>query len=95
MNNKKVGHPSGGLTDDKYMNIKDHETQNKRTNQNNRCYTLFDNELQSSPQLEDPNKTYDWKTTNNYEDELVMAYNNNSKSSTLYPRTLYVLYIGP
>ena len=58
-------------------------------------YDLVDTELQSSPNIENPNETYDWKTTNNREDELVMAHNTNSKSSTLYLRTLYALYIRP
>ena len=48
-----------------------------------------------APYLEDRNKTYDWKTKNNHEDELVMAYDTNAGSNTLYPRTLYALYIGP
>ena len=46
------------------------------------------------PQLEVPNESYDWKTTNNHEGELVMAYNNNTGNNTLYPRTFYALYIG-
>ena len=45
---------------------------------------------QSSPQLEDQNETNDWKTTDKHEGELVMAYNNNARSNTLYPRTFYV-----
>ena len=35
-------------------NIENHETQHKQTNQNNSFYTLVDNKLQSSPDLEDP-----------------------------------------
>ena len=59
MNNTEAVHPSGDLTNDDYSNIEDHETQHKWTNQNNSFYTLVDNELQLSPQLKDPNKTYD------------------------------------
>ena len=89
MIDKEAVHPSDNLTDDDYSNIEDHETQNKRTNQNNRFYTRVDNELQSNSQLEDTNKTHDQKTTNNYESRLVIAYN------ALYPKILYVLYIRP
>ena len=63
-------------------------------NQNNSVYTLVDNKLQSSPHLEDPNETNDCKTANNHEDDLVMAYDTNAESSTLYSRTFYALYIG-
>ena len=85
---KKVVHPSGDLTDDDYSNIEDHETQHKQINQNNSFYTLVEDKLQPSPQLEDQNETNDWKTTNKHEGELVLAYDNNSRSNTLYPRTL-------
>ena len=38
---------------------------------------------------------YDWKTTNNPEDELVMVYNTKAESNTFHPRTFYALYIEP
>ena len=95
MNNKEAVHPSDDLTDDDYSNIKDHKTQHEQTNQKNSFYTLIDNESQSNPQLEDQNWTNDWKTTNNHEGKLVIAYNTNAGNNTLYPRTLYTLYIGP
>ena len=58
-------------------------------------YTLVDKKLKSNSLLEDPNKTNDCKAANNHEGDLVMAYNNYSENSTLYPRTFYALYIGP
>ena len=91
MNNKEAVHPSDDLIDDECSNIEDNETQHKRTNQNNSFYTLINNKLQSSPHLEDLNKTYNCKTTNNHEGELVMAYGSNAGSNTLCPRTSYVI----
>ena len=35
------------------------------------------------------------KTTNNHEGELVMAYGNNVRNSTLRPRTFYMICLGP
>ena len=96
MNDEEAVHLSNDLTDYEYSNIEDHETQQERTNQNNSFYTLVDNELaQSSPHIEDLNKTYDWKITNNHEGELMMAYDTNAGSEILYQRTFYALYIGP
>ena len=95
MNNKEVVHPSDDLKDDEYNNIEDHETQHKWTNQNNRYYTLVDNKLQSSSHLEDLNGTNDGKTTNNYEGDLVMAYDTNAENSIFYPRAFCALYIEP
>ena len=84
VNGKEADHQSDDLTDNECSNIEDHETQRERTNQKNSLYTLFDNELQSSSNLEDPNKTYDWKTTKNHGGKLVMAYAINAGSVTLY-----------
>ena len=53
MNNEEAVHPSGDLTDDNDSNIEDHETHHERTNRNNSFYTLIQNKLRSSPQLED------------------------------------------
>ena len=57
-------------------------------NQNNSVYTLVHNILQSSLQLEDLKETNDWKTTNNCEGELVIVYNTNAGSNTLYPKNM-------
>ena len=94
IDNVEAVHQSDDLTDDECSNIEDHETQHERTNQNNSFYTLVDNKLQFSPHLGDLNKTYDWKTTNNHEGEIVMDYNTNAGSNTLYPRIFNALYIG-
>ena len=80
MNNREAVHPSDDITDDNYSNIDYHETQHKQTNQNNSFYTLVDNKLQLSPQLEHQRETYDWKTPNNHEGEIMMAYNTTLKS---------------
>ena len=45
--------------------------------------------------IEDPNKTNNWKNTNNYEGKLVIAYNTNAETNTLHSRTLYALYMKP
>ena len=95
MNNEEAVHPSGYLSDDDYSNIEDHETQHERANQNNNVYTLVEDKLQLSHQLEDQNETNDLKTTNKHEGGLVMACDNNAKSNTLNPRTFYALFIGP
>ena len=47
-----------------------------------------------SSHLEDLNETNDWKTINNREGELVMAYNTNDGNNKIHPRTFYALYIG-
>ena len=51
--------------------------------------------MQLSPQPEDSKETYDWKSVNNHECELVMAYDTNAENNILYSRLFYVLYIGP
>ena len=59
MNDNGAVHPSNDLTDDYYSNIEDHGTRHKQTNRNNNFYTLVDNKVQSSSQLEDRNETND------------------------------------
>ena len=77
-----------------YNNI-DHQTaQQKRTNHNS-LYTLVDNELQSSSDLEDHNKAINWKSTNSHKGELVVAYDNKVENRTLRPRVFYALYVRP
>ena len=48
-----------------------------------------------SSDLQDPNKTNDWKRTRSHKDELVIAYNNKAGNTTLHPRVFYGLYIKP
>ena len=45
--------------------------------------------------LEDPNGTNDWKSTNSHKSELIIAYNNKARNNTLYPKVFYALYIKP
>ena len=57
--NKEADHPSNDLTNDNNSNIEDHGTQLKRINQNNSLYTIVENKLQLSPQLDNQNETND------------------------------------
>ena len=95
MNNKEVVHPSGGLANDNNDNTECHGVQHKQIYQHNSFYTLVENKPQPNTQLEDQNGTNDWKTTNKLEGELVMAYDNNARSKTLYQRPFFALCIGP
>ena len=54
-------------------------------------YTLADNKLQLSSDLED----FDWNSTNSHKGELIIAYNNKVRYQTLQPRTFYTLYVKP
>ena len=93
--NEVVVYPSNDLIEDDYSNIESQDIQQEQSKQNNSFYTLVDNKLQLSFHLEDPNKTDDWKTTNNHEGELVVAYDTNTRNNTLRLRTFNVLYIRP
>ena len=64
-NNKESFHPRGDPTDDNDNNVGDHGAQQMRINRNNNFYTLVENELQPSPQLEDYNETNDLKLQTN------------------------------
>ena len=92
MNDDKVVHPSDDLTYDLYNNIDYHNVQQEQTNHNS-LYTLNDNELQLSSDLEDPNEANDWKSTNSHKNELVIAYDTKAENNTLRPRVFYALYI--
>ena len=94
MNDNKIVHPSDDLVDDVYNNIHCHSVQQEQTNHNS-LYTLADNKLQLSSNLEDPNEADDWKSTNNQKGELVIAYNTKAGNNTLRPRVFYTLYIKP
>ena len=73
MNVEEAVHPSDDLTNDDNSIIKDHESQQERINWNNSFYTLVENELKPSTQLEDQNKNNDKKSTNKHRGELVMT----------------------
>ena len=95
MNDEEAVHSSDDLADDSYNNTENQEDQQERTNGTNSSYTVIDNEIASGKQLEVLNDTNDCRTIDNYEGELVMAYDNNVGKYTLHPRTFYALYIGP
>ena len=67
-----------------YSTIKDH----------NSLYTLADNKLQLSSDLEDLKKTNDQKSTNSHKSELVITYDTNAGNNALHPSIFYALYIG-
>ena len=94
MNNHKIVYPSDDLADDVYNNIDYHNVQQEQTIHNS-LYTLADQELQLSSDLEDPNEANDWKSTNCHKGELVIAYNTKARINALRRRILYALYIKP
>ena len=73
MNNNKTVCPSDDLADDMYSNINYHNVQQEQTNHNSR-YTLVNNKLQLSSDLEDLNEAANWKNINSHKGELVIAY---------------------
>ena len=73
MNDKKVVHPSNSLTHNDHSNIEDHKIHLEQTNQNIKFCTCVDNTLQLSSNLQDSDKTNNWKTANSHEVEIVMA----------------------
>ena len=85
MNDDEIVHSIDDLVDDVCSNIEDP----------NSLYTLANNKLQLSYDLEDLNEANEWKSTNSHEDELVIAYNTNAVNNTLRPKIVYALYIGP
>ena len=67
MNDDEIVHPSDDLDDDIYNNI-DHQTAQQKQTNHNSLYTLADNEIQSSSDLEDQNEAVDWKSTNGHKE---------------------------
>ena len=90
MNDDNRDHSTNDLSDDAYNHI-DHDSEYlKQTNHNN-LYTLADNELQLSSDLED----LDWNSTNSHKGELLIAYDNKVRYRTPHPRAFYALYVRP
>ena len=90
MNDNNRDHPNNDLSDDVY-NLSDHDSVDlKQTNHNN-LYTLADNKLQLSYDLED---LY-WSSTDSYKGELIIAYDSKVRYKTLHPRAFYALYVKP
>ena len=94
MNDDEMIHPSDDLADDMYNNIDHHNVHQKQTNHNS-LYTLADNELQLSSDLEDQDEGVNWNSTNSHKGELVIAYDSKVVNKTLRPRIFYALYIRP
>ena len=93
INDHKIVHPNDSLADDVYNNIDYHNVQQKQ-NIHNSLYTLANNKLQMSSDLEDPNEADDWKSTNSHKGKLVIAYNTKDGNSTLHPRVFYALLLN-
>ena len=73
-----------------YSNIA-HDNVDQKQTTNHNLYTLTDNKLQLSSDLED----LDWDSTNNHKSYLTIAYNNEVWNKVLCLRTFYVLYVEP
>ena len=82
MNGDEMVHPSDDLADDMYNNI-NHQTAQQKQRNHNSLYTLANNELQSSSDLENKNEAVDWKNTNGHKGAPVIAYNNKVENRTL------------
>ena len=85
-----MDHSSDDITDDMYNNIDHHNVDQKHTNHNS-LYTLADNKIQLSSDLEDHN----WNSIDSHEGELIIAYENIFGNKTLRPRVFYALYVRP
>ena len=77
-------------TNDMYSNTTHYHTNQEQTT-NHDLYTITDNKLRSSFDLDD----IDWDTTDDHKGELIIAYENKTGSKILCPRTFYALYIEP
>mmetsp|Transcript_55032 Transcript_55032/g.61536 ORF Transcript_55032/g.61536 Transcript_55032/m.61536 type:complete len:406 (+) Transcript_55032:52-1269(+) len=94
MNDDEKVHPSDDQADNMYNNI-DHQTAQQKQTNHNSLYTIANNEIQSSSDLEDQNEAVGWKSTNGHKGELVVAYDNRIENKTLRPRVFYALYVRP
>ena len=90
MNDDNRDHSNNDLLDDMYSHIDHDNIDRKQTNHNN-LYSLANNELQLSSDLEDQ----DWNSTDSHEGELIIIYNNKVRYKTLRPRAFYALYVKP
>ena len=90
MNDNNRDHSNNDLTDDVYSHI-DHDSVDLKQTNNNNLYTLTDNKLQLSSDLED----LDWNSIYSHKGELIIAYDNKVRYKTLHPRAFYALYVKP
>ena len=68
-----------------------HGNANQRQTTGCNVYTITDNKLQSSSDLED----LDWDSTNSHTGELIIAYDNKIGNKILCPKTFYTFYVKP
>ena len=90
MNDNTRKHSNNDLLVDMYSNTA-HDNANQKQTTNRNIYTITDNKLQSSSDLEEPN----WDSTDSHIGELIIAYDNKIGNKILCPRTFYALYVEP
>ena len=86
LNDNIRDHYNNDLTDDMYNNI-DHNNVDQKQTTHNSIYTLADNKLQLSSDLED----LDWNSTDSHKGELIIAYDNLVGNKTLCTRTICIV----
>ena len=94
MNNDKMVCHNDNLANDVDSNTNHQNLQQEQVTHNS-FYTLTNYKLQLNYDLEDPNGTNDWKSTNSHKGELVIASDNKARNNMLHPKVFYVLYIKP
>ena len=94
MNNNKMVCHNDNLANNVDCNINHKNVQQEQTTHNS-LYTLTNYKIQLNYDLEDPNGTNEWKSTNSHKIELIIAYDNNNRNNTLHPKVFYALYIEP
>ena len=90
MNNNNRDHSNNDLPDDMYSHIDHDNVDWKQTNLNS-LYTVANNELQLSSDLED----LDWNSKDSHGGGLIIAYDNKFRCKTLHLRAFYTLYVRP
>ena len=83
MNNNKMVCPSNNIANDVYSNTNQQNLQQEQATHNS-LYTLANYKLQLNSDLEDPNGTDDWKSTNSHKSELIIACNNKARKLQVY-----------
>ena len=88
MNDDTSKYSNNDLLDDMYSNTAHYHTNQEQTTNHN-LYTIADNKLRSSYDLE----YLDWDITDNYKGELIITYINKMGNKILCPRKFYTLYV--
>ena len=94
MNNDKIVCHNDNLANDMDNNTNHQNIQQVQATHYS-LYTLTSYELRLNYDLQDLNKTDDWKSTNSHKSELIIAYYNRARNNTLHQKLFYVLYIKP